>query len=175
MDNNASPSPDAGNLAQGRRPFALPELFIADPAFDVPEFWMPFTETVMARPLWICLQRNMWANILAAKGAGKVNRHYHPHPVQAYTISGQWGYEEHDWIARKGDVLFEPPGIAHTLLAYESDEPMRVFFVVEGPLIWVDDDDQPTGHYDAFDFYEAARTHFGSNRLGTAYAESLLR
>jgi len=34
-----------------------------------------------------------------AKGAGLVNRHYHPHEVFAYTISGKWGYLEHDWTA----------------------------------------------------------------------------
>jgi uncharacterized RmlC-like cupin family protein len=47
-----------------------------------------------------------------AKEAGLVNRHYHPHEVFAYTISGKWGYLEHDWTARAGDFVYETPGKA---------------------------------------------------------------
>ena len=42
-----------------------------------------------------------------AKSAGLVNRHYHPHEVFAYTISGKWGYLEHDWTATAGDFVYE--------------------------------------------------------------------
>ena len=65
-------------------------------------------------------------------GAGLVNRRYQPHQVFAYTISGKWGYLEHDWVAPRVDFIYEPPGEAHTLVTYESGEPMRVFFVVQG-------------------------------------------
>ena len=47
-----------------------------------------------------------------AKSAGLVNRHYHPHQVFAYTISGKWGYLEHDWTATKGDFVYETPARA---------------------------------------------------------------
>ena len=55
-----------------------------------------------------------------AKGAGLVNRHYHPHQVFAYTISGKWGYLEHDWVATAGDFDLRGAGRGHTLVAYES-------------------------------------------------------
>ena len=77
--------------------------------------------------------------MLRATGPGMVNRHYHPHEVFAYTISGKWGYLEHDWVATAGDFVYETPGEAHTLVAYESDEPMKVHFKVKGPLIWLDE------------------------------------
>ena len=80
-----------------------------------------------------------------AKSAGLVNRHYHPHEVFAYTISGKWGYLEHDWTATAGDFVYETPGEGHTLVAYESDEPMKVFFQVTGPLIWLDEAASRTG------------------------------
>lgn len=175
MTQTVDPTAQATSVRHGKRPLSLPEVFLQNPAFDGPEYWMPFTETVNARPLWICPQQNMWANILAADGAGMVNRHYHPHPVYAYTISGRWGYLEHDWVAGPGDVLFETPGTAHTLVAYESDAPMRVFFVVQGPLLWVDDTGVTTGQYDAFDFYAAAREHFAGTALGAGYVDTLLR
>jgi hypothetical protein len=47
---------------------------------------------VFTRPLWISPSKNKWCDILYAKKAGLVNRHYHPHEVFAYTISGKWGY-----------------------------------------------------------------------------------
>ena len=91
--------------------------------------------TVASRPLWISPSENKWADILRADAPGLVNRHYHPHGVFAYTISGKWGYLEHEWIATAGDFVYETPGEGHTLVAYEHPEPMRVFFVVSGPLI----------------------------------------
>jgi 2,4'-dihydroxyacetophenone dioxygenase len=166
---------EGGPGLRTKRALALPELFIEKPACDGAEYLMPFTETVKVRPLWICLQQNMWANILVAEGAGMVNRHYHPHPVYAYTISGRWGYLEHDWVAGAGDVLYEPPGTAHTLVTYESDAPAQIFFVVQGPLLWLDESGAVSGQYDAFDFYANAREHFAGTRLGAEYVDGLLR
>ena len=102
-------------------------------------YYVPISDTVSSRPLWISPQRNQWCDILMAKGAGLVNRHYHPHEVFAYTISGKWGYLEHDWTATAGDFVYETPGEGHTLVAYEHKDPMRVFFNVKGPLIWLDE------------------------------------
>jgi hypothetical protein len=48
----------------------------------------------------------------------------------AYTISGKWGYLEHDWTATAGDFVYETPGESHTLVAYEHEEPMRTLFIV---------------------------------------------
>ena len=64
--------------------------------------------------------------------------HRHPQQVFAYTISGKWGYLEHDWIATAGNWVYEAPGESHTPIAYECDETMRVTFNVTGPLIWLD-------------------------------------
>ena len=90
-------------------------------------------------------RQNSWCDVLMATGAGLVNRHYHPHEVFAYTISGKWGYLEHDWVATAGDFVYETPGEAHTLVAYESDEPMKVHFKVKGPLIWLDENGDAGG------------------------------
>jgi 2,4'-dihydroxyacetophenone dioxygenase len=60
-------------------------------ATDEDRYYVPFTETVGARPLWVNVKHNSWADILRAEQPGLVNRHYHPHEVFAYTISGKWG------------------------------------------------------------------------------------
>src|SRR5947208_17024762 len=82
------------------RPGAGADVYIADAPTDDERYYVPFTETVSSRPLWISPTQNRWADVLYAKGPGLVNRHYHPHQVFAYTISGKWGYLEHDWVAR---------------------------------------------------------------------------
>ena len=94
------------------------------------------------------------------RGAGLVNRHYQPQQVFAYTISGKWGYLEHDWVATAGDWVYEAPGESHTLVAYECDEPMRVTFNVTGPLIWLDENGEPNGTFDVFDYIALCREHY---------------
>ena len=157
------------------KPDALPEVYMKDPANSDERYFIPMSETVSSRPVWISPQRNMWADILMAKEAGLVNRHYHPHQIFAYTISGKWGYLEHDWIATKGDFVYETPGEGHTLVAYDYHEPMKVFFVVQGPLIWLDEDGNGTSHYDVHDYIADARKHYAQNGIGADYVDSLFR
>jgi 2,4'-dihydroxyacetophenone dioxygenase len=72
--------------------------------------------------------------------------------TNGYTISGKWGYLEHDWITTKGDWIFE----AHTLIAYASDEPMKVTFNV-------------------FDYIKRCRDHYDKTGLGPDYVNGLFR
>jgi 2,4'-dihydroxyacetophenone dioxygenase len=110
-----------------------------------------------------------------AKKAGLVNRHYHPHEVFALTLSGKWGYLEHDWTATKGDFVYETPGEGHTLVAYEHEEPMKVFFTVTGPLIWLDEDGEPNGFFDVHNYIAMCREHYGKVGIGAEYVNSLFR
>ena len=110
-----------------------------------------------------------------SKEAGLVNRHYHPQQIFAYTISGKWGYLEHDWTATAGDFVYESPGEGHTLIAYDSPDPMKVFFVVTGPLIWLDDDGNGVGYYDVHDYIAAAREHYDKVGIGADYVKTLFR
>ena len=84
-------------IANVFKPDAMPEVYLANAPTEDDRYYVPISDTVSSRPLWISPQRNQWCDILMAKGAGLVNRHYHPHEVFAYTISGKWGYLEHDW------------------------------------------------------------------------------
>ena len=97
------------------KPDAKPEVYLHNAPTEDERLYVPFTETVKSRPLWISPSENRWCDILMATSAGLVNRHYHPHEVFAYTISGKWGYLEHDWTATAGDFVYETPGEGHTL------------------------------------------------------------
>lgn len=157
------------------QPDAQPEVYLPNVADADDRYFVPLTETVFTRPLWISPQTNRWCDVLMSKGPGLVNRHYHPHEVFAYTISGKWGYLEHDWIATAGDFIYETPGEGHTLVAYESDEPMKVCFNVTGPLIWLDEDGEPDGYFDVHMYLDAARKHYDAVGIGADYVDKLIR
>jgi 2,4'-dihydroxyacetophenone dioxygenase len=148
---------------------------VAAAAADDDRYLVPFTDTVSSRPLWISPSQNRWADILTARAAGLVNRHYHPHQVFAYTISSKWGYLEQEWTATAGDFVYEAPGEAHTLVAYEHPDPMRVQFIVTGPLIWLDESGEPEGIFDVFNYIEMCKAHFDETGIGADYVETLFR
>jgi len=52
---------------------------------------------------------------------------------------------------------------------------MRAFFVVKGPLIWLDEDGNADGYFDVHDYLELCRNHYEANGLGTDYIESIIR
>jgi 2,4'-dihydroxyacetophenone dioxygenase len=50
-----------------------------------------------------------------------------------------------------------------------------VFFNVTGPLIWLDEQGEPAGHFDVFDYIELCRSHHAQVGIGAEYVESLFR
>lgn len=166
---------DLKPIAKVFQPDAQPEVYINNAPTEDERLYVPFTDTVSSRPLWISPSQNKWCDILMAKSAGLVNRHYHPHEVFAYTISGKWGYLEHDWTATAGDFVYETPGEGHTLVAYEHKDPMKVFFTVTGPLIWLDENGQSAGHFDVHDYIGLCRAHYEKVGIGAAFVDTLFR
>ena len=160
------------------QPDALPEVYTANAATDDERYYVPFTETVSSRPLWISPSQNKWCDILMAKAAGLVNRHYHPHEVFAYTISGKWGYLEHDWVAKPGTFIYEPAGEAHTLvITPDSPEPALIMFVVEGGLIYLDKavDGSVAAYEDGFTALALTRKHYREAGLDERQLDLLVR
>ncbi|MPZ29838.1 MAG: cupin domain-containing protein [Rhodospirillales bacterium] len=154
---------------------ALPEVYTANATTDDERYYVPFTETVSLRPLWISPSQNKWCDILMAKAAELVNRHYHPHEVFVYTISGKWGYLERDWVATAGDFICETPGEAHTLVAHYHSDPMKVFFIVKGPLVWLDDKGEPDGYFDVHQYIALCKAHYDKVGLGAGLIDKLYR
>lgn len=165
---------DIKPIADFQKPGSRQEVYHASGAqMDDERYYMPLSETCFSRPLYINIDENRWCDILMSTTPGLVNRHYHPHPVFAYTLSGRWGYLEYDWIAEAGDYVVETPGGSHTLVSYESDEPMRVQFNVTGPLVWLDEDGNADGIFDVFDYIAAAKAHYEKVGIGADYIDSI--
>lgn len=77
--------------------------------------------------------------------------------------------------ATAGDFLYEAPGEAHMLVAYEHEDPMKIFFNVTGPLIWLDENGEPEGHFDVHDYIALAKEHYEKVGLGATYMEGMFR
>ncbi|MCI4644127.1 MAG: 2,4'-dihydroxyacetophenone dioxygenase family protein [Hyphomonadaceae bacterium] len=81
----------------------------------------------------------MVAALLAPAGT-QLGRHRHTGFVQLYTIQGAWKYNEHNWIARGGDVVYETANSIHSFTILPGED-VVTFIVFNGTLEFLDDDD----------------------------------
>jgi len=173
--------------------YAVPEI-VADVDFDDERLWVPRGDNVESLPLLFSVTQGSWVNITRARGDGIISRHRHSSPVTGYTLGGAWGYLEHDWTARKGTFVYEPPGETHTLVVKpdpQSDAPelatldsnvknkgidhMMVLFHNFGPLMHVDNQGEVTGYVDVFTRLESCKSHYTKCGLGSDFIERLIR
>jgi len=147
---------------------------VTDSAPDDP-CWVPLGPGVAFRPLMFDVTQGGWSTLLRVAPGCKLARHYHTAPVHGYTIRSSWRYPEHDWVAKPGTYIFEPPGEAHTLVVDEGEEEMVTFFVTRGSLIYTDEDGNQTGYEDVFTRLKQAREHFEATGLDQSVLDEMLR
>ncbi len=153
---------------------ALKEL-VHDADIDDERVWVPRGDGVWSLPLLFNVAQGSWINITRAKGKGIISRHRHPAAVTGFTLEGAWGYLEHDWTAKTGTFIFEPPGETHTLVVREDPGHMMVLFHNFGPFIKVDEEGNTTGYEDVFTRLEATKKHYEEVGLGAEAVERLVR
>lgn len=141
---------------------------------DDERVWVPQAENVWFRPLLLDVTGGSWVNLLRVRRSGVLSRHRHPAPVHGYVLRGTWRYLEHDWVARPGDYVFEPPGEVHTLVVDDADEMVTLFHVF-GALVYFDDEDRPVGHDDVHTKLALCRRHYAENGLGVDYVDQFVR
>ena len=83
--------------------------------------------------------------------------------------------DERFYVPLSETVVYETPGEAHTLVAYESDEPMKVHFKVKGPLIWPDENGDAVDYFDVHDYIDICKEHYEKVGLGADAIDALLR
>ena len=115
---------------------------VSDLLIDANELpWVPQDEGVWFKPLRLAPEEGVWINLLKFEAHGRLNRHRHLGPVEAWVLQGRWRYLEHDWVAGPGSFVYEPTGDVHTLIV-ESGEEMITLFNIRGAIEYLDDDDQ---------------------------------
>jgi 2,4'-dihydroxyacetophenone dioxygenase len=157
------------SLAYGVGDLAVPALP------DDERLWVPQAENIWFRPLLLNRVNGEWVNLLKVRRAGVLSRHRHPAPVHGYVLKGEWRYLEHDWVAREGMYVFEPPGEVHTLVVDEDVEEMITLFHVSGALIYLDEAGNTCGFDDVHVKIEMCRRHFAEVGLGADYVEQFVR
>ena len=131
--------------------FGRPNVYIGASEEESP--WVPWQPGIHIRHLAFDVRRNSFTNILWVQQGGMLGRHRHRGPVFGYVLEGSWNYVEHDWVARPGDYIGEPPGAVHTLV---SNDPrgMKTLFWLNGSLEFLADDGQVAETFDVFWFID---------------------
>lgn len=154
-------------------PFAVADLVMASIPDDE-RLWVPQAPNIWFRPLLLNTVQGEWHNLLRVRRSGVLSRHRHPAPVYGYVIKGSWRYLEHNWTAKAGDFVFEPPGEIHTLTV-DSDDEMITLFHVCGALIYFDEQHRAVGHDDVHTKIEMCSRHFESVGLGKDFVRQFIR
>lgn len=160
------------NLAT--HPLAPPEILVTAIPQDE-RVWVPQAENVWFRPLMLNTLNGSWCNLLRVRRAGVLSRHRHPAPVHGFVLKGSWHYREHNWKARAGDYVFEPPGETHTLIVDADEEEMITFFNISGCMYYVDEEGRHTGFEDVFTKIDMCRRHYTACGLGADYVDQFIR
>lgn len=137
--------------------------------------WVPQAPDVWFRPLMLNTVSGGWCNLLRVRKSGVLSRHRHPMVVVGYVIKGSWFYREHDWVAKAGDFVYEPPGEIHTLEVPADCEEMITFFNISGAMIYLDEHGHQIGYEDVFSKIDMCRKHYASNGLGADFIDRFVR
>ena len=144
---------------------------------DDERVWVPQAPGVWFRPLLLNTVTGSWCNLLRVRKSGVLSCHRHFGAVHAQVLKGRWFYMEHDWVAREGAFVYEPPGEIHTLVVDETAgaPEMITFFNIHGAMIYLDDEGKQVGYEDVFSKIEMCRRHYAGNGLGADYVDTFVR
>ena len=144
---------------------------------DDERVWVPQAPDVWFRPLLLNTVTGSWCNLLRVRRSGVLSKHIHPSWVTGYVIKGAWRYLEHDWIAKAGSFVYEPPGEIHTLVVDDvvGESEMITQFNIHGAMIYLDDNGKTTGYEDVFTKIEMCRKHYIDVGLGADYIDQFIR
>ena len=159
-----------------QQPGIQPEISVAAIPADE-RVWVPQAPLVWFRPLLLNTVTGSWCNLLRVRQSGVLSRHIHPAWVVGYVIKGSWRYLEHDWVAREGSFVYEPPGEIHTLVVdpLAGADEMITFFNISGAMVYVDAEGNQTGYEDVFTKIAMCRAHYDACGLGAAYLDQFIR
>lgn len=137
--------------------------------------WVPQAPGVDFRPLMLNTVNGGWFNLLRVRKSGILSRHRHPMAVYGFVIKGSWRYLEHDWIAKEGGFVFEPPGEVHTLVVDDGVDEMITMFNVNGAMVYLDEEGNTVGYEDVFTKIEMCRSHYDKVGLGVNFVDQFVR
>ncbi|MGD9742295.1 MAG: 2,4'-dihydroxyacetophenone dioxygenase family protein [Dongiaceae bacterium] len=179
--NEASPPPSAATppaattaAALAFRSVNIAKEVIIDGSWKDETLWVPITDQVSIRPFLFDVSGGSWSSLLRVAPGGRLACHYHTGPVYGYVVEGSWRYLEHDWVAKTGTFIFEPPGEMHTLVA-DPEAGMITFFVTRGALIYTDKSGRQVGYEDVFTRLAHTQKFWKKSGLDKAQLQAMIR
>jgi anti-sigma factor ChrR (cupin superfamily) len=139
------------DLPEAENPLNLPQTSLPSGHLDTESMpWVEQAPGIEMKILRISEDYGTWVVMNRLQPGTTLPTHRHSGGVTAYTISGSWNYLEHDFVAKKGSLIREPAGTAHTLNVDASGtEPAIIFFIIEGGLTHIGPDGNIWGISDA--------------------------
>ena len=111
-------------------------------ADDTPWVQFGLSDDVMLKFFNINPVKGEWIALSKTKAGVTLPKHYHTGKVIAYTISGRWKYEEHDFIAGPGSLVYEVAASTHRPIIMEE---VIALNIAEGESIFYNEDDTVAG------------------------------
>ncbi|RBP95839.1 quercetin dioxygenase-like cupin family protein [Cytobacillus firmus] len=117
---------------------------ILDTCYMNPEAfpWIPWIEGTEIKVLKANPINGQFFTLLKASKGAVIPPHYHHGTVTVYTVQGAWNYEGEEWVAKAGDVIFEPAGSLHQPLMH-SEEDVITLNIIDGVLEFQDTEGNP--------------------------------
>lgn len=150
----------------------IPEIVVL-PVTDE-RMWVELEPNVSFRPLFFDMNQGSHGEVLRVRRGGVLSRHLHATPVHGFVAKGSWRYLEHSWTAVEGSYVMEPPGEIHTLTC-DSDDEMQTVFFIQGPTLYMDDNNNVTLVEDNFHLIRTARAHYEKVGLGADFVNQFIR
>jgi 2,4'-dihydroxyacetophenone dioxygenase len=98
----------------------------------------PYSDQALLKLLHVDPVRGEVVAMLKVPAGAGLGTHNHYGRVLVYSVQGSWRYQEHDWIAKPGDFVYEVANSQHTFIAEPGDD-VVVFVAVEGALEFLDE------------------------------------
>jgi anti-sigma factor ChrR (cupin superfamily) len=110
-------------------------------AFDTRSIdWIPLAPGAWYKPVRFAADGEGWVSLVRLAPGAAVPRHRHVGAVQGFNLQGRGRFVEQDVVTTPGTYTLEPPGTVDTLVV-EGDEDLIMFFVVDGPVEYLQADD----------------------------------
>ena len=74
----------------------------------------PYTDQILLKYFKLDPIRGEWIVLMKVPLGVQLPKHHHTGTVMVYTIEGKWKYEEHDWVAGPGSIVYETAASTHT-------------------------------------------------------------
>ena len=92
--------------------------------------FLPYADDVFVKLIKVNPVSGEWVTLLKAPAHVQLPRHHHSGTVMVYTLSGEWRYLEHDWVAKPGSFVYETAASSHTPVGVGNDEVITLNIVV---------------------------------------------